>query len=395
MSENQPRKYDVVLGGSNILPVNAAVLGGLEGVKRRLENPDIKVQIAALYQVLNYGEAGLDLVIQALYNHDKQVKVTAYSLLREREEARVIQTLEKYSTYQIFDCIETLEGNKSRVNTLCITPDGQTLFSGSEDGNLRIWDWRKKKFQEIFCFQTGIKYICLHPKAKTIFISSISDNIKELSYQNTNSQRIVKTQSYMGLHHSFTISPNGKYLFLGEGNNYVEVYDLRHNKSKLILRCCCSGCSLVISSNGKTLLIGNKNSGIEVWDWNNQKFLYRLGGDKRYDVSALCISPDGKTLFSGGEDGNIKVWYWQKLRLIRTFKGHFYGVNTLAISPDGKTLISGSGDKTIKVWDWQNGELQSTLTGHTGDVNSIVLSPDGQYIFSGSHDTTIKVWGLK
>ncbi|MFB2969510.1 SUMF1/EgtB/PvdO family nonheme iron enzyme [Aerosakkonema sp. BLCC-F183] len=83
MTENldRPREYDAVLGGQNPPPIDAAVLGGLQGVKRRLTNPEVEVRLAALSDALKYGEAGLDLIIQALQNESNQVKFTAYSLL--------------------------------------------------------------------------------------------------------------------------------------------------------------------------------------------------------------------------------------------------------------------------------------------------------------------------
>lgn len=46
--ESQPKKYDLVLGGNNLPPTNGLVLGGIEGVKRRLDSDDIEVRIAAL-----------------------------------------------------------------------------------------------------------------------------------------------------------------------------------------------------------------------------------------------------------------------------------------------------------------------------------------------------------
>jgi hypothetical protein len=44
MSEDrtQPREYDAVLGGQNSIPANAAVLGGIPGVKSRLASPAIE-----------------------------------------------------------------------------------------------------------------------------------------------------------------------------------------------------------------------------------------------------------------------------------------------------------------------------------------------------------------
>lgn len=39
---NQPREYDAVLGGKTPPPVDGVVLGGLEGVKRRLNSNNIQ-----------------------------------------------------------------------------------------------------------------------------------------------------------------------------------------------------------------------------------------------------------------------------------------------------------------------------------------------------------------
>ncbi len=70
--ENQPREYDAVKGGQNSTPLDAAVLGGIKGVKNRLSSTKLEVRIAALSEALKYGEAGLDLVVSALQDESIQ-----------------------------------------------------------------------------------------------------------------------------------------------------------------------------------------------------------------------------------------------------------------------------------------------------------------------------------
>ncbi len=41
MSESNPRESDLILGGQNPPPTSAAILGGLAGVKQRLESESI------------------------------------------------------------------------------------------------------------------------------------------------------------------------------------------------------------------------------------------------------------------------------------------------------------------------------------------------------------------
>ena len=94
---SQPREYDAVLGSNNTAAPTDAVLGGIEGVKRRLANGDMESRIIALSQALNYGEAGLDVVIQALQDRSKQIQWSAYGLLAPKTESKVKQALQSFS----------------------------------------------------------------------------------------------------------------------------------------------------------------------------------------------------------------------------------------------------------------------------------------------------------
>jgi len=114
MSENQqPREYDAVLGGNSQILEGAAVLGGIEGVKVRLKNPEPQVRIAALKQAVNYGEQGLNLVIQALENELPQIQIQAYALLISRTELKVKQSLQKFNPQGLrIEPIEVVKVNR-------------------------------------------------------------------------------------------------------------------------------------------------------------------------------------------------------------------------------------------------------------------------------------------
>ncbi len=104
-NQNEPREYDAVRGGQNSIPVNAAVLGGIPGVKNRLASPIIEVKIVALSEALKYGEAGLDVIIQALHDESMQVKFAVYSLLKDRNEEKIQRQLQNYFPTLEFDVI--------------------------------------------------------------------------------------------------------------------------------------------------------------------------------------------------------------------------------------------------------------------------------------------------
>ncbi|MFN6460998.1 MAG: STM4015 family protein [Nostoc sp. DedVER02] len=109
-NQNQPRDYDAVLGGQSPPPVDGVVLGGIEGVKRYLSNPVTEVRVAALSEALKYGDAGLDLLIQALQDKSRLVQRFAYRLLRQKMEPQVKQALQTYKPWYLEERFNQYQG---------------------------------------------------------------------------------------------------------------------------------------------------------------------------------------------------------------------------------------------------------------------------------------------
>ncbi len=92
-NRNQPREYDAVLGGKSPPPINAAVLGGIEGVKMHLTASDELVRVAAVREAVKYGEAGLDVAIASLDDDSPQVRQTVLKLLEEKLDLPKVRAL--------------------------------------------------------------------------------------------------------------------------------------------------------------------------------------------------------------------------------------------------------------------------------------------------------------
>jgi hypothetical protein len=84
MSETNPHESDLVLGGQNPPPVNAAVLGGLAGIKQRLESESIAERLQALNNAIDYGDKAIDLAIDSMADPNPEVKRLARKLLRNK-----------------------------------------------------------------------------------------------------------------------------------------------------------------------------------------------------------------------------------------------------------------------------------------------------------------------
>ena len=203
-----------------------------------------------------------------------------------------------------------LTGHTWGIHSMALSPDGDTLASGSEDRTIRLWDMYTGAHKQTLNGHTHRVYsVAFSPDGK-ILASGSDDNTVRLWNVDTGETQMTllgHTHEFEGVK-SVAFSPDGKTLASGGGDNIIHLWDIDTGKSKMTL-------------SGHT-------------DW----------------VFSLAFSPDGKTLASGGVDSDIRLWDPHTGKHKKTLTGHGNWVRSIAFSSDGKTLVSGSDDGSVLLW---------------------------------------------
>lgn len=92
----RPQNFDAVLGNQTSIANGSVILGGIEGVRARLNSENVRVIILALKDAMNYGDAGLHLILQYLEDPEAQLVDAAYELLKARSEPFVRERIDRY-----------------------------------------------------------------------------------------------------------------------------------------------------------------------------------------------------------------------------------------------------------------------------------------------------------
>lgn len=194
------------------------------------------------------------------------------------------------------------------VNSVAFSNDGKMLASGSEDGNLYLWN-----------VTTGEKIKSLTEDTENIF--------------------------------SIAFCPDGKTLASGAADNNISLWDLSSSENIATLEGHTDWVfSVDVSQDGKMLASGSKDKTIRIWDTTTNKELMPLIGHSNV-VWSVAFSPDGKTLASGSEDHTIRLWDIESGEQIETITGHTGAVKCVAFSPDGTKIASSTDDGAVFIWE--------------------------------------------
>ncbi len=238
------------------------MLGGLAGVKQRFNSPIASQRLAALLEAKNYGQAGIDLLIQALQDESVQVQKAAYLRLQHCQEARAKRALKAYDPFVLFECLATLVGHTGGVTAVAISPDGRSLISGSRNHIIKVWDWWAQ--EEIF------------------------------------------TLNAYAFIYAITVSPDGETFTVRGRDQTVRAWSLRTGQQirpeKGALRSIAS-----VTLTDDRHLISSSQKTIKIWNLHLGRELCTLSGHTNL-VTAVAVSANKEMLVSGSNDRTVRVW---------------------------------------------------------------------------------------
>ncbi len=307
---------------------------------------------------------------------------------------------------QSWKCVHTLTQHRSSVLSVAISPDGETLASGSgvNDQTIKIWSLNTGKLlRALPGHSSGIMLVAFFPDVraltsvssdKTIKIWNLDTGRLRHTFADTedsgslwsaitnNDGQTLATANYGGRIKLWNLNTGGVFRTIVNEERYSDDFSLEQNVF-----------SVAISPNGQLIAGGTSDGKVKGWYLDDAELFCIINNAHSEPVDTIAFSPDGNIVASSDrQEGIIKVWYLITAELLHILTGHSSSVNAVAFSPDGQTLASASADQTIKLWNLNTGVLIQTLCGHTGSVLSLTFSPDSQTLVSGSLDNSIKIW---
>jgi RNA polymerase sigma factor (sigma-70 family) len=271
------------------------------------------------------------------------------------------------------------------VCSVAFSPDGTTVASGDDHGEMRLWQASTGKLRRAFVDpEPGVvRTLVFSPDGKWLASGRARISLWDVA---TGTRRPDFALPYA---RALAFSPDGKTMVVAsDGEPIIRLYSVATGKLSDQIH---EGHpwpinAVAYSPDGKILATASHDRCARVWDLATRKRLHQLQLPE--GVTDVAWSSDGKRLATA-TNRTVAVWdVATETRLHQWDQGQPYPWNgqsrSLAFSPDGKCLTS-----VNRTWDLSSGKQVCTCEGrHTG---SVAYAPDGTALATAGYDGAVRL----
>lgn len=252
---------------------------------------------------------------------------------------------------------------KGAVNAALFAKDGKTLFSGGDDGTVKVWD------------------LGSDAPVKTI------DVRKEVASADIAASASIPSVA------SLALSADGTRL-AAAAQQVAIVWDVATWKTLAVLRGHREALRTVAFS-------PTDPSRIATAGFEERARLFRIEGDKSTAVELAghdqsldeaVFSHDGNRVVTTSVDGSARVFNAQSGLLEARLVGHRGEVYSAVFAPHDDLVLTASQDDTARLWEPLTGALVAVIEGHRGEVIDASFHPNGSRFVTASFDGTARLW---
>jgi WD40 repeat protein len=297
--------------------------------------------------------------------------------------------------------LRVLFGHGSKVMSVGLSEDGETLASGGEDGAVLLWSLRRERVTRALCGHTGaVTSLRFLPRQEGRLASAGEDG-RVLLWDLAAGAVVSTLAGHEGGVEAIAVTGDETGLLAATEGGALVLWDLRTGARRWTAAASEVGLtSCALSEDGLLALSGSHDKAVKVWSMIDGSLVRVMDGAPMYSVSGVATA--GGVVVASAYDNSLRVGSLADGAALAVLDGHGSWVTGVSLETGGRRALSCSRDKTLRLWriDGAGGEgearggEETCLWGHRAMVNACAIARGGRLAASGAADSSVRLWRL-
>lgn len=260
--------------------------------------------------------------------------------------------------------VKLIGEHKGPIFSIIYSPEENTILTGSDDGNARLWDLATGDLLVTYWQAVPAESVMFAPGGNTIITRAV--NSLYTWERNTGAFLSEFGDENLALNTCFLSSDGSQIVTVG----YTNRTSIRNEQSLI--------------TSAQIILIDPKTGAIiQSWD-----------GPYSHTYTTT-LSSDGQFLLTGTTQGKAQLWDLASKKVVRAFGNHSGQIQTAFFSPDGSNIFLGIGGGDSIILDTETGQIVQTLE-NDYKIGSAAYSQDGHRLVTVPHNFSnpVTLWDL-
>ncbi|KAL7750628.1 Protein sof1 [Sorochytrium milnesiophthora] len=274
------------------------------------------------------------------------------------------------------------------------------LYSGSADGEVRVWSLSQQKTQyKVPAHKGFVKGLCAVPGSNRFFSCGVDKTVKLWSTDaddNTDGDIMSEpVATYLSRHALSAMDHHRKKNLFATSDVCVNIWDHQRSEPVQTFEWGTHSVHAVKFNQTETSILAScaDDRSIVLYDVRLKSSIAKVILELK--SNALCWNPMEAFIFTAAnEDHNCYTFDMRNLKhSLNVLKDHVSAVLDIDYSPTGRELVTGAYDRTLRIFDVRKGHSRDVY--HTNRMQRlwcVKYSMDSKYVMSGSDDSNIRLW---
>nr|WP_255216494.1 serine/threonine-protein kinase [Pseudenhygromyxa sp. WMMC2535] len=323
-----------------------------------------------------------------------------------------------------------LDGHRDVIIDIAFTPDAQTVYTASHDGEVRRWSVREGVGEVIISHAREITGMAVSADGQ--LVASVAKDRQARLWDAFDRQPARVVAEHGDELFAVALDPSGRMLATGSKDGVIKLTRISTGEVRELAGHGAHVHDLEFDAKGERLVSASRDHSVMVWRVRDGARLASFEGHERAVFHARFAGEDevvsasddgtvrrwslgrggaailtrhadaiaaldlyGDRVASASIDGEVRVYGLFDAAPAKVLAADGPEVWTLSFAGEGEAVAGGSFDANARLWPSDGAASPEVFRGHAQAVLRVEVDPSGRWLATGAYDGQLRLWDLE